>query len=83
MTRFDVIGRADFTLRERAGGAARLEGVARSVSAYSTLATPYATRIAAQDASRRVAEDLAERVFAQLAASLAADAPEDAADGVE
>lgn len=68
VTRFDVEGIARFTLRRRADGVAVSEGVARSVSAYSTLASPYATRIAERDAERRVAEDLAERVFARIAA---------------
>lgn len=77
VTRFDVIGIAQFTLRDAEGGKVRAEGVARALSAYSALATPYATRVAAQDADRRVAEDLAERVYAQIAAALSRE--EDAA----
>ena len=74
VTRFDVLGSARFALREAASGDLRAEGVARALSAYSALATPYATRVAAQDAERRVAEDLAERVYAQIAAQLSREA---------
>ncbi len=71
VTRFDVVGRADFALKRRAeDGRTVRAGVARSASAYNTLATPYATRIAAQDARRRVAEDLAERVYAEISVAL-------------
>lgn len=68
ITRFDVFGEARFRLRDRTSGALRLDGVARSVSAFNTLSNPYATRIARLDAERRVAEDLAARVYAQIAA---------------
>ena len=70
VTRFDVSGEAAFALRQTTDGSLVAEGVARALSAYSALATPYATRVAARDAERRVAEDLAERVYAQIAAQL-------------
>ncbi|WP_175478965.1 LPS assembly lipoprotein LptE [Rubrimonas cliftonensis] len=68
-TRYDVTGRARYVLRRRGDGAEIAKGEARSATAYSTLASPYATRIAERDARRRVAVDLADRVFTQLAAA--------------
>ncbi len=68
VTRFSVTGEARWRLVRQSDGGAAAEGVARSTSGYSTLASPYATRIARRDAERRIAEDLAERVFARLAA---------------
>lgn len=68
VTRYNVDGEARYVVRRRRDGAQVASGVARSVSAYSTTASPYATRIAQQDTLRRVAADLADRVFAQIAA---------------
>lgn len=68
VTRFDLRGEAQFTVRRRADGAVIGEGVVVSNSAYSTTATPYATSVAERDAERRVAADLADRVFARVAA---------------
>lgn len=67
ITRFNVTGRARFRLSD-AGGAELGVGEVTSVTAYSTLATPYATRVAERDAERRVAVDLADRVIARLVA---------------
>ena len=68
VTRYDVTGSARFTLRRRADGVVVSEGVATSVTAFSTTATPYATEVAERDAERRLAVDLADRVFARIAA---------------
>lgn len=68
-TRYDLTGLARYVLRRRSDGAEVARGEARSATAYSTLASPYATRIAERDARRRVAVDLADRVFTQLAAA--------------
>jgi len=67
VTRFSVTGEARWRLVRGRDGAEIAQGVVTSSSGYSTLASPYATRIARRDAERRVAEDLAERVFARLA----------------
>lgn len=74
VTRISVTGEARWRLARRGDGE-EAEGVVRSTSGYSTLASPYATRIARRDAERRVAEDLAERVFARLAALPPTPAP--------
>jgi LPS-assembly lipoprotein len=68
ITRIDVLGEARYALTPAGAEAPAMQGVARSVSAYNTLANPYATRVAADDAVRRVAEDLATRVFLRIAA---------------
>lgn len=68
VTRFDVVGQADFVLRRRADGSEAAQGTATATTAYSTTATPYATDVAQRDAERRVAVDLADRVFARVAA---------------
>jgi LPS-assembly lipoprotein len=80
ITRFNVIGRAVYTVVRLSDGAVLHRGDARSVSAYDATASQFATRAARQDAERRVAEDLAERVFASLAA-LRARLDDDAAAG--
>jgi len=67
VTRFSVTGEARWRLARGRDGAEIAAGAVASSSGYSTLASPYATRIARRDAERRVAEDLAERVFARLA----------------
>lgn len=73
-TRYDVVGDLRFSLY-RAGEAEPVErGTLRAISAYSTLARPYATRIARRDVERRVARELAERLFVRLAPRLSAAA---------
>lgn len=68
VTRISLFGEARWRLARGRDGAEMAAGAVTSSSGYSTLASPYATRIARRDAERRVAEDLAERVFARLAA---------------
>jgi LPS-assembly lipoprotein len=75
VTRFDVIGAATWRLSRVAGAEPVAEGSVRAVSAYNTLALPYATRTAAEDATRRVSEELAARVFIDLAAALSRIGP--------
>lgn len=69
ITRINLVGAATWRLVRRADGEVAAEGRVEAVSAYNTLAAPYATRTAAEDAERRVAEALAERVFLELAAA--------------
>lgn len=68
ITRFDIAGRAAFVVTRRVDGAELDAGAVEAVSAYSTTASPFATRAAQRDAQRRVAEELAERVFLRIAA---------------
>lgn len=74
ITRVNVEGFARYRLTDRAGERAPIEGTVRAVSGYSTLASAYATRVAADDAVARVAAELAERVFTQVAVRSAAAA---------
>lgn len=73
VTRYDVIGKVGYKL-VRAQDEERTadEGVISAESAYSTLGTPYATRVARRDVEKRVAQELAERLFATLAPRLTA-----------
>lgn len=67
VTRISLTGEARWRLVRGRDGVEVAAGIVTSSSGYSTLASPYATRIARRDTERRVAEDLAERVFARLA----------------
>lgn len=67
INRVNVQGTARFILRDRSVDEQPVEGTVRSVSSFSTLASPYATRVAREAAEARVVADLAERVFAQIA----------------
>lgn len=73
-TRFNIDGLAFYTLTSAEDGEASLTGRVRSFSGYSTLASPYATRVARDAATERVISDLAERVFAAIAVRQAAGA---------
>jgi LPS-assembly lipoprotein len=66
-TRFNIDGTAQFVLVVPGDDTEPLTGTVRSFSGYSTLASPYATRVAREAAEERVIGDLAERVFAQIA----------------
>jgi LPS-assembly lipoprotein len=72
ITRVNVEGLARYRLTDRQGERPPLEGTVRAISGYSTLASAYATRVAADDAVERVSAELAERVFTQVAVRSAA-----------
>jgi LPS-assembly lipoprotein len=67
-TRYNLTGRARWTLVPLAGDAPALTGETASFTAYSATATVYATRIAQRDAERRLATDLAGRIATGVAA---------------
>jgi LPS-assembly lipoprotein len=79
VTRYDVIGTARYALTPRGAAEPSLDDVAEAVSAYTTLAAPYATAVAERDARRRVAEELARKVYGAVAATLSAKAGKGAA----
>jgi LPS-assembly lipoprotein len=66
-TRLNIDGTARFTLATADGGAPPLTGEVRTFIGYSTLASPYATRVARDAAEERAIRDLAERIFTQIA----------------
>ena len=70
VTRYDVLGSAAYRLTPVGTAEPALEGVAEAVSAYTTLAEPYATAVAERDARRRVSEELAQKVYAVVAITL-------------
>ncbi|HEU0222438.1 MAG TPA: LPS assembly lipoprotein LptE [Paracoccaceae bacterium] len=67
-TRYNLTGRAAWSLVPRGAAEPALAGIAESYTAYSATATVYATRIAARDAERRLATALADRIATQIAA---------------
>ncbi len=81
VTRYDVLGAAAFRLVPAGAAEPTLEETVRAVSAYTTLAAPYATAIAERDARRRVSEELARKVHAAVAVALSAEAGRAERDG--
>ena len=69
-TRFQVFGRARFTLTDAATGDALYRGTVENFTAYSATSTQMATRIAQQDAERRLMAILADQVVTRLLAVL-------------
>ncbi|MFN3613019.1 MAG: LPS assembly lipoprotein LptE [Rubrimonas sp.] len=66
ITRYDVTATAQYRLVRAADGVEIDAGAVRAVSAYSTTAAPYATRIAERDTETRLAANLADRVHARI-----------------
>jgi LPS-assembly lipoprotein len=66
ITRYDITATARYALVRVADGAEIDAGEVRAVSAYSTTAAPYATRIAERDTETRLATNLADRVHARI-----------------
>lgn len=66
ITRYDVTATATYSLVRIADGAEIDAGEVRAVSAFSTTAAPYTTRIAARDTQTRLAANLADRVHARI-----------------
>ncbi|MEL6677214.1 MAG: LPS assembly lipoprotein LptE [Pseudomonadota bacterium] len=62
ITRYNVNGTAEFSLRRIDGDGRPMEGTVRSTAGYSATSSPYATAVAERDALQRVAEDLAEKI---------------------
>ena len=74
-TRYNLTGRAHWSLVPTGKAAPVMSGVAESYTAYSATASVYATRVAQRDAEARLARALAERILTQIAAR-AGEVPE-------
>ncbi|WP_112320871.1 LPS assembly lipoprotein LptE [Oceanibium sediminis] len=75
ITRFNLNARADYRLESLTTGTTLTSGSVRETTAYSAVASPFATRAAEEDARRRLAVALADRIILRLAASAAEFAP--------
>lgn len=69
VTRFNLDVTGTYALLPVGGSDPVTTGTARATTAYSTVASPFATRAAEQDALRRLAEELAERIAIRLTAT--------------
>jgi LPS-assembly lipoprotein len=67
-TRFNLVGRVDFVLRDRATGAELLRGGVDGFTGYSTTGSTSATAAASRDARARLAVLLADKMVGQLTA---------------
>ncbi len=66
ITRFNIIGSADFVLRDLATGQAVLTDKVNTFTAYSASSQPVATLAAERDATRRLMTALADKIVSQL-----------------
>ncbi len=66
VTRYNLTGRTDYLLAERASGLELARGSVTSFTGYSATGTTVATRAAADDARDRLAEALADLVVNRL-----------------
>lgn len=71
ITRFNLTATARYSLSSLSTGAALASGTVRDTTAYSAVASPFATRAAEEDARRRLATALADEILLRLAASAA------------
>lgn len=69
VTRFNLPGKAAFTLTDRATGEVRATGTVTSFTGYSATGTTVATRSAADDARDRLAVQLADLIVTRLIAA--------------
>lgn len=75
ITRFNLLGRVDFTLRDLQTDAVLTTGEVRNFTAYSATGTTLATRTAELDARRRLMRILADQIVTQLVATSGTWAP--------
>lgn len=68
-TRFNIVGRADWVLRDLADGTVLAQDQASSFTGYSATGTTVATLAASRDARARLATILADQIVAQLMAA--------------
>ena len=66
ITRYNVRGRATFTLNEIGTGRVATRGTVENFTSYSDLATPFATQTASNDALDRLMVILADQIVARL-----------------
>ncbi|PWE33499.1 hypothetical protein DDZ14_04700 [Maritimibacter sp. 55A14] len=69
--RFNVIGEADFVLREMAGGTVVQSGQVQNFTSYSATASTVSTLTAERDALERLAAALADQIVTRLLAGAA------------
>jgi len=69
ITRFNLTATARFELTPLAGGNPVARGTVEAFTAYSAVASPFATRTAEEDARRRLATTLADQIAQRLAIS--------------
>ena len=69
ITRFNLNGTARYRLLPLAGGDPVDSGSVEAFTAYSAIASPFATRTAEEDAQRRLASTLADQIVQRLALS--------------
>jgi LPS-assembly lipoprotein len=69
ITRYQLIGRARFTLTEIATGTVATSGEVHSFTSYSATGTPFATETAKRDARERLVTTLGDLVVARLLAT--------------
>ena len=72
ITRFNLIGKVDYALRDTATGAVITSGKVQNFTAYATTGTPVATLAAKRDAIERLMVILGDQITARL---YAADLP--------
>ncbi|MEM9342461.1 MAG: LPS assembly lipoprotein LptE [Pseudomonadota bacterium] len=69
ITRFNILGRARFALRDLSTGAIATSGEVDSFTSYSATGTPFATQTAERDAQDRLMVILADQIVARLLAT--------------
>ena len=69
ITRYNLLGRATFDLRDIGTEALVTRGTVRSFTSYSALGTPFATQSAREDAQERLMVILADQIVARLLAT--------------
>lgn len=69
ITRFNLNATARYELVPFSGGATVARGTVEAFTAYSAVASPFATRSAEEDARRRLATTLADKIAQRLALS--------------
>lgn len=74
-TRYNVLGRVDFTLTDRQGGQVVLTGSVNSFTGYSATGTTVSTRVAQRDAHERLMVILADQIVTRLMAAAGSLAP--------
>ena len=67
ITRFNLNATTTYTLTPLSGGPPADSGTVKAFTAYSAVASPFATRTAEQDARRRLAVTLADQIVQRLA----------------
>ncbi|MEO1679149.1 MAG: LPS assembly lipoprotein LptE [Pseudomonadota bacterium] len=73
--RFNLVGRADFTVRNMSDGAVLTSGAVENFVSYSAIGTTVATRASETDAQERLAVILADQIVSRLVATAASWVP--------